>query len=176
MTGVPTDVFGPLRLANSLRLLRRIELEVKLDTSRPNLYWPMKKQRASLQHFVKVIKQQTDDDSKKSLLKKLSVKICAEDPWTRRHLRIMGDDPRLYEDPVMFAAEELLPLRGIENVEITGVPAWYAECLQCCIQGREEDVNKHDYPQVKKRVNMLMQRVSAKKWYVTPEYKVCRDS
>jgi hypothetical protein len=159
LIGSPKDLFGPLGLPHRLHLLRnlrQIELEVSEYARDTPSHWPMKQHRERLQQFVKVLRQHAADDAKSSLLTKLSVKM-----WIKGGLR----DPGRYEDPVIFATEELIALRGIENVEITGVPAWYAECLRCCIQGRGGDVKKHKYPRVRKRVDMLMQSVSAKKCY-----------
>lgn len=71
-----------------------------------------------------------------------------------------------------FALEALAPLRGIEVVEITGVDAWFAQCLHLCIQGKGGDVRKIQYPDVlvkrrKAGTRTLQDHIqSTKKWYM----------
>jgi hypothetical protein len=125
----------------------------------------MRRHRTRLQNFVQVIKEHADDAAKASLLTDLSVKMSSRyDPvW------IFQDDPQ-----GIFALEELTPLRGIKNVEVGGeVPAWFAKCLQCCIQGHGGDVKEQNYPlvevkQKKKKGTGFAKKpkwVETKQWY-----------
>jgi hypothetical protein len=72
----------------------------------------------------------------------------------------------------MFGLESLAYLRGIKDVEITGLPEWYTKCLQLSIQGRGGGVEKIDWPLVEFRrrakgnsTQWKKYLVSARKWH-----------
>lgn len=71
----------------------------------------------------------------------------------------------------MFALEELAALRGVEEVDVTGVEPWFARCLECVMTGKGGDVREVDWPLVeitrqkgtsKKRKKAW---VTSRKWY-----------
>lgn len=166
-------IFGPLGEPNRLHLLRNlrsVELVVSLDD---NNNWVVKRHRGRLDHFVQIIKQHADDINQKSLLKYFKVRVEffleTEAPfstaytWYRR--------PAKNVEKFMFGLESLAVLRGIEEVEVAGVPEWYAKCLELCIQGKGGDVEEINYPLVEiKRTKgwggpKRKVWVSTKKWY-----------
>jgi len=86
------------------------------------------------------MKQHVEDEGKKSLLRKLT--ICVESK---------GESVETY----MFAFEALCALMPIPKVSVTGVPEWFATCVEMKIKGRGGDVAKVKVGGKKK----------ARKWY-----------
>jgi hypothetical protein len=79
--------------------------------------------------------------------------------------------PPLDIEKFMFTLESLTSLSHIKVVKITGVPDWYARCLQLCIQGQGE-VKETDWPivQVKRSKTTWYKKrklvwASTRKWY-----------
>lgn len=72
----------------------------------------------------------------------------------------------------MFGLESLVSLHGIKDVEITGVPDWYATCLQLAIRGKGGEVEETEWPLVRVKKSRTtwckkskMVWVSTRKWY-----------
>lgn len=167
--------FGhPHRLA-LLRNLRRISIHVAPDI---DSHWAVKRQRARLDYLVEILKEHADDHNQKSLLQDLSVHFSLISTQfgrgpRRPHTWICVKLP-LQAEKFMFGLESLAALRGIKDVRITGLPEWYARCLQLCIQGKGGQVQETDWPlmRVKRRVRTRSGRkqtywvtVTLRKWY-----------
>jgi hypothetical protein len=174
------QIFGPFGMDDGLHLpllrnLRSIHIELLLDT---DSHWAVKRQRARLENFLRVLKQHSDDETRKSLLQELNV--CVRIPlrssmflYTSRH---QSTTRPVDSHKFMFGLESLSTLRGIKKVVITGVPEWYAKCLQTFIQGKGCEVLETDWPlvQVKRSVGSTKRRLTKKtkkvwattrKWY-----------
>jgi hypothetical protein len=136
-------LFGEANRLYLLRDLRSISISIVLNDT---THWCVKRQRARLIHFVSVLKQHSDDDNKKCLLQDLTVHM---------HDTLSPTDST---EKYMFSLESLADLRDIKNVSITGIPDWYAQCLQLCIQGRGGNVQESDWLRVKSE-----RRVKSKK-------------
>lgn len=101
-----------------------------------------------------MLKEHADDADMRSLLQKLTVNLG---PYLRpRTFSRCGIPQRplsgsVGTDRFMFGLESLAELRGIKDVEITGVPEWYARCLQLCIQGKGGEVQETEWPEVRKK-------------------------
>jgi hypothetical protein len=73
----------------------------------------------------------------------------------------------------MFGLESLTELRGIEHVEILGVPEWYKECLELCMRGKGREIGTTEWPlvQVRKKNSRKQEGkgkptwVTSRKWY-----------
>lgn len=137
-------IFGPFGLPHRLHLLRdlrRIDLEVNIDQVSSYTFM---RHRARLRHFVDVIKEHADDDSKRSLLKRLHVHLDT--------LRL-GDAPLQTpaannEEVVtvggrhMFVLEVLASIQVIPKVLVSGVSRWFKQCLKLRMRegGKLEEV------------------------------------
>ncbi|KAF1830728.1 hypothetical protein BDW02DRAFT_601434 [Decorospora gaudefroyi] len=173
-------IFGCFGYSDRLSLLRRlrnIHIEVVPDT---NNHWAVKRQRSRLAYFVEILKEHADDENQKSLLCELTIDFNLESPYTRRVS--VGRDagypdllPRAESTEMfMFSLESLACLQGIRDVKITGLPDWYEQCLQLCIQGKGGKVQETDWPlvEVKRRKKLkaiyrysTIHLVSTRKWY-----------
>lgn len=96
-----------------------------------------------LQEFVSVIGTHSQDESKRSVLKRLEVRIqiggkdemydslqASSDGQWRRPSHIA----RSIEN-CMYTLEALVKLPTVDQVKISGPPAWFSQCLQLCVQG-----------------------------------------
>jgi hypothetical protein len=149
-------IFGPfgtdLRLP-LLRNLRSIRIDVLLDVQD---HWAVKRQRARLEYFISILKQHSDDANKKSLLHELTVNFLhgaklPSRPLLRYPHTHYPLPPSLSPDVIerfMFTLESLVSLTRIKLVTITGVPEWFATCLQLCISGKGGEVKETDWPDV----------------------------
>jgi hypothetical protein len=154
------NIFGPFgddtRLP-TLRNLRSICIDFVMNS---NAHWAVKRQRARLDFFVEILKEHADDENRKSLLQELRVNV--------RGVADNAYSPPLEPDveTFMFSLESLAALRGIKDVNITGVPEWFAQCLQVCIQGKGGEVQETDWPlvQVKRLKLSAEQRVIRYDW------------
>jgi hypothetical protein len=126
-----------------------------------------------LQYLVEILKEHADDSNQKSLLEDLKVDFRLVSQKTVDTAGYAAY-PRLPKDTekFMFGLESLAYLRGIKDVEITGLPEWYTKCLQLSIQGRGGDVEKTDWPLVESRrrananrTQWKKQLVSTRKWH-----------
>lgn len=150
-------VFGslghPLRLP-LLRDLRRIHIDVVADV---DSHWAVKRQRARLEYLVEILKEHADDQNKGSLLQHLRVDFrLAQVPDPRllplsqstgySYLQFLRPPKSL--EKYMFGLESLALLRGIKDVQVNGLPDWYAKCMQLCIQGKGGQVQETDWPQL----------------------------
>ena len=172
-------IFGPFGDGNgiwlpNLRNLRSIHIEVVLDVTDR---WAVKRQRARLEYFVKILKQHSDDEDRKSLLEELTIEVQVPVPQANSYIPMYetNTNPKDAEQ-CMFGLESLASLRGIKKVTIMGVTDWYAQCLQLCIQGKGGEVLETDWPlvQVKRTMNTTQNRwtkktktvwVTTRKWY-----------
>ena len=171
-------VFGPLGHPDRLPLLRnlrRIHIEVVPDI---NSHWAVKRQRSRLEYLVEILKEYADDSDQKSLLEDLKVdfQLTSQKPAQSacgKTVRgtINSCVPKDTEK-FMFGLESLAYLRGIKDVEITGLPEWYTKCLQLSIQGRGGGVEKIDWPLVGSRrrgkgnsTQWKKYLVSTRKWH-----------
>jgi hypothetical protein len=158
-----------------LRNLRRIHIEVVPDI---NSHWAVKRQRSRLEYLVEILKEYADDSDQKSLLEALKVdfQLTSQKPAQSacgKTVRgtINSCVPKDTEK-FMFGLESLAYLRGIKDVEITGLPEWYTKCLQLSIQGRGGGVEKIDWPLVGSRrrgkgnsTQWKKYLVSTRKWH-----------
>jgi hypothetical protein len=186
------DVFGPLGLPDRLSLLRDLRnISITLDPKvYDTQYWVSRRHRGRLCLFVKILKESAEDESQKSLLKVLKVHLTPpcrpsqDDAPVFAHMAPlvpMSVPPLTPEEHWLlkrkaeknqFALEALAPLRGIEEVHITGVDGWFAQCLQLCVQGKGGDVKDIQYPYVvvkRRKVGTRKtkeQARSTKKWYM----------
>lgn len=167
--------FGYPHRLSLLRNLRRIYIAVTPDV---HSHWAVKRQRARLEYLVEILKEHADDDNQKSLLQDLTVDFRPTSIGIGRNLRFAlppgGHALRDTRDAekFMFGLESLVALRGIKDVRVTGLPEWYARCLQLCIQGKGGQVEETDWPliQVKRRVSRLsrgrkMHWITLRKWH-----------
>lgn len=148
-----------------LRNLRHIKIIVSSDCRRQRDYWVVKRQHARLEYFVQILSQHSNDVSKRSLLQGLTVQCGDRNPNG-------GFDDTFslpYLERHMFGLESLAALRGIKRVDVTGVPDWYAKCLQLCIQGQGGDVQETDWPlvEVKRQVSGAVTKRYRKVWVTT---------
>ncbi|USP73568.1 uncharacterized protein yc1106_00842 [Curvularia clavata] len=155
-------IFGAFGYPNRLSLLRnlrRIHIAVTHDV---DSHWAVKRQRARLEYLVEILKEHADDDNQKSLLQDLTVDFRPTSVGIGKNSGF-SLDPRFHgprrvpedAEKFMFGLESLVALHGIKDVRVTGLPEWYARCLQLCIQGKGGQVEETDWPlvQVKRRVN-----------------------
>jgi hypothetical protein len=171
-------VFGPLGHPDRLPLLRNlrsIRIGVIPDV---DSHWAVKRQRSRLEYLVEILKEHADDADQKSLLQDLKVDFQLVSPGTtERSLRkALGlvVEPSIPDNAenFMFSLESLASLRSIKDVEITGLPEWYTQCLRLAIQGKGGDVKATDWPlvEVRRRANgksMQWKKVliSIRKWH-----------
>lgn len=172
-------IFGPFgnreELLPLLRNLRSIEIEFLLSDDD---HWAAKRQRARLAYFVEILKQHSDDENRKSLLQELKINVCIPSPTAAR-FNIFGNPSSLPPadcETHMFGLESLATLRGIKDVEVKGVPDWFSQCMQLCVQGKGGEVQETDWPLVKvkrsasnsgwaKKKKTKQSWVSTRKWY-----------
>ncbi|KAI4941033.1 hypothetical protein J4E91_011026 [Alternaria rosae] len=173
-------IFGPFghpaRLP-LLRNLRSIHIDVIPDV---DSHWAVKRQRSRLEYLVEILKEHADDSDQKSLLQNLKVDFQLVSPdKAERRLRDRPTWPRVVKPGVpedvgkfTFGLESLASLRGITDVEINGLPEWYAKCLQLAIQGKGGDIQETDWPLVElkrrangKRRSSKRMLVSIRKWH-----------
>jgi hypothetical protein len=131
-------IFGPLGLPHRLHLVREIRHICLVVDVNDTGAWAMKRLRARLSLFVESVRQDTDDDAKNSLLKKLHIRFA----WN-------GGRPDRYTEQYMFALEALTSLRGIEDVSvkdirIADIDPCFTQCVELCIKGEGGDVNERD--------------------------------
>jgi hypothetical protein len=171
-------VFGPLGHRDRLPLLRNlrsIHIHVIPDI---DSHWAVKRQRSRLEYLVEILKEHADDSDQKSLLKDLKVNFQLVSPDTLRTIMHHGSrrvaSPGVPKDAgkFMFGLESLASLRGIQDVEITGLPEWYTKCLQLAMQGKGGDVEETDWPllEVRRRTNTRSTQwkkvlASTRKWH-----------
>lgn len=178
------DIFGPFGEEDSqcssqhqpyfrfplLRNVRSIEIIfLQDDTS----HWAVKRQRGRLDYFVEVLKEHIDDVNRKSLLEDLKVTVTddAMAPSGAMINMYRAHGPRRPFEKFMFGLESLGALRGIKHVAFTGLPNWYAQCLQLCIQGKGGDVEETNWPlvRVKRRDpetrNLKYSWTTVRRWY-----------
>lgn len=148
------QIFGPFGTPEHLPLLRElrsIHLEVSIsDTT----HWIVKRQRARLEYFISVLKEHSDDADKKSLLEKLTVHlgpVQRRQTFSRCSMPHVPHITRSTLDNYMFGLDSLAELRGIVEIRVTGVPEWYARCLELCIRGEGGEVQRTEWPVVEKK-------------------------
>jgi hypothetical protein len=134
-------------------------------------------------YFVSILQQHSSDATKNSLLHDLTINFLHGPtlPLQSRPLpRYPHTDPAPFPLPpleqeeiekFMFTLESLVALTHIKLVSVTGVPDWFAKCLERCIEGKTE-VKETDWPMVKiKRGKTTWCRknktvwVSGRKWW-----------
>lgn len=133
--------------------MQRIEL---LFTVEELTSYSVTRLRTRSQYFVDVLQGNAGKSNKQSLLKQLRVKLNGvaseigperEYSWPVGAMsQVMlrkGCSPHEY---YMFALEPLVSLRGVEDIEIHGVTAWFKECLEMCIRGEGGKVETADWP------------------------------
>ncbi|RMZ73343.1 hypothetical protein GMOD_00007846 [Pyrenophora seminiperda CCB06] len=142
-------IFGLLgKTEASLALLRNLR-RVHIHLLATDVHWSVKRQRSRLAYFVEIIKEHADNANKKSLLEELTVTFAL----TGGRHDDDDDDPLRAVEKSMFALESLVPLRGIRTVQISGsgLPEWYIKCLQLAMQGESGEVEKSEWPLVRRR-------------------------
>ena len=170
-------IFGPFGTDTRLPLLRNlrsIDIDVLPDYSS---HWTVRRQRSRLEYFVQILKEYADDENRKSLLQDLKVELRPGIPNVRLGVRHATAHHLSMQSPtdtekVMFGLESLASLRGIKDVEIIGLPDWYARCLQLCIQGKGGYVQEVNWPliEVKRRRETWSRQtklgwITTRKWY-----------
>jgi hypothetical protein len=166
-------IFGVFGHPDSLAVLRNLrKIHVEIEPGYPSQdHWCIKRLRSRLGYFVEVLKDRADDQSQKSLLQELKINFKLPPSWIEEKSGHLWDVERL-----MFGLESLAPLRGIKDVQFTGIPEWYAKCMQLSIQGKGGEVHETDWPlvQVKRPRNTkkfwstrkkTKQWASTRKWY-----------
>lgn len=163
------EIFGPFQFAERMPLLREFR-SLELSVTVTDLtHWAVLRHRARLEYFVSVLKEHSDDETQKSLLKKLVVNFVVA-----HRFDMFGP---VIENSTRYGLEGLTSLRGIDEVEVAGaIPDWFSQCLKLRIQGKGGDLHLIDYPdvEVRKRVNLTSKRwkkafQTTKKWY-DPKY------
>ncbi|KAI8931196.1 hypothetical protein NX059_011546 [Plenodomus lindquistii] len=165
-------IFGALGVKGRLHLLRNLRtIHIKI-TFEKACRWTVKRLRARLEYFVEVLKQYADDDNKRSLLTDLVIKVKLVPYPGSFDVLLEPADMQSFKSPghALFSLESLAALRGIKNVKVTGVPDWYAECLQKCIQGKGGEPEELDWPLVEtrnrnKNGKWQKQWVTTRQWY-----------
>jgi hypothetical protein len=159
-------MFGPLGEQYRLHLLRNIrKIEITVSAPFYHDHWTQKRIRGRLDHFLSVLKEHADDESKRSLLTDLRVVLISERT----------------DIGVMWSLESLTALNGIQTVEICHatdsilyrvyLPVWYRRCLELCIQGKSgAPPARINYPlkQIKKTNSVgrkVKTWVTTKKWF-----------
>ena len=127
-----------------------------------------------MEYFVEVLKEHADDENRKSLLQDLAVEVRLGNGahYMRINPSCYISQPPADSEKYMFGLESLASLRGIKDVEISGVPEWYAKSLQLCIQGNAGEVQEVNWPliEVKRRRGGSTSKtikgwVTTRKWY-----------
>lgn len=147
-------IFGPFGLphrSHLLRDLRHINLEVDVDELSA---YTIARHRGRLQHFVNVMKEHADDDSKKSLLRKLYIRLNTNNPHKDSIEYLMNTIQRhrtprpgfTMSEGHMFTLEPLISLQGIPNVNIVGVPDWFKKCLEMRMRGEGGELTTLTWP------------------------------
>jgi hypothetical protein len=162
------QIFGPFGTPQRLPLLRNLRSIVITVSLNDSTHWGVKRQRARLEYFVSVLKQHADDENKKSLLQSLCIHVDKPCNSRRRYSPYSARSDAVTVEKFMFGLESLTELRGIKDVRVTGVPDWYAQCLELSVQGNGGDVHKYSWPfSARKKWNGegKAQRVSLMKWW-----------
>ncbi|KAF2125127.1 hypothetical protein P153DRAFT_253500, partial [Dothidotthia symphoricarpi CBS 119687] len=169
------QIFGLWSHPTHLPLLRNlptIHLSISLDHSPGVEHWTVTRQRARLAYFVEILNQHANDKTRKSLLQHLVINVsCIAS--ARHNPKTPSPPLPLPSIPVekfMFALESLAALRGVQNVQITGVPDWFARCLQLCIRGRGGDVREVVWPVVEVVRKRGVYRKARTKWVTTRKW------
>lgn len=139
-------------------------------------HWTVQQLRLRLDYVVAVFNAHADDENQKALLHELKVDFKAESTAQNfRGYRWRYKYPRPRIPPVntekcMFILDSLAALRGIKKVEITGLPDWYARCLQTCIQGKGGDVQETDWPLIRVKKQRDYTKTPRKVWVTTRKW------
>ena len=99
-----------------------------------------------MEYFVEILKEHGDDDNRKSLLVELKVSVRLGKPQGGGGRGTPRLIPPKDSEKFMFSLESLASLQGIKDVEIEGVPEWFAKCLQLRIQGKGGEIETVDWP------------------------------
>lgn len=162
-------IFGPFGDHDCLHLLRNLRSVNIFVILNCVSHMSVKRLRARLEYFVEVLQEYADDKDRRSLLQALRVDVVLS---SKDHPEYRAVPILTQCETFMFGLESLASLCGIKNVEITGLPDWYAKCLQLCIQGQDREVNGINWPliEVKRRGSKHNARrtsawVTTRKWY-----------
>jgi hypothetical protein len=145
------EIFGPLGEPHRLHLLRnlrRIHIATRpMDRS----HWGLRRMRARLAFFIAELNAHAADASKRSLLQWFSIEMST--PWGSGYVfpSIWHSQESVdkFKRENAFGLEELVALRGVENVEVTGVPGWFAQCLELCVKGEGGELREIEWPSVR---------------------------
>jgi hypothetical protein len=172
-------IFGPFGNSEGARLyllrnLRSIHINFVLDV---DSHWAVKRQRSRLEYFVDILKQHSDDEDRKSLLQELyvDVRIPGEPHHHARRFTSSGYEilVPVESEKFIFGLESLATLRGIKDVKFTGVPEWYAQCMQLAIQGKGGDVLETEWPLVevkRTKTSNAWTKKTKKSWVTTRKW------
>ncbi|KAF2877586.1 hypothetical protein BDV95DRAFT_481506 [Massariosphaeria phaeospora] len=140
-------VFGPLGLGHRLGLLRNLRtIHLDVDTNDADVAWAVRRHRGRLDLFARILNEHAGDANQESLLTRLHVALHARP--TSSETALIAETGQQRRTRHMFALESLAALRGIEEVHIEGVPPWFGECLERCMQGQGGDVLAVEWPDV----------------------------
>ncbi|KAL6703876.1 hypothetical protein ACN47E_009010 [Coniothyrium glycines] len=172
-------IFGPFGSESGLPLLRNLRsIKIKLPLNCQG-HMSLKRQRARLEYFVEVLRDYADDENRNSLLQELTVNVDMDPSvsdlygnTSHLHPAHPAHDQSVVEK-YMFGLDGLTSLRGIKDVEINGLPEWYAKCLQLCVQSKGGEPEETNWPliEVKRRRPgasygpKLMSWVTTRKWH-----------
>lgn len=96
-----------------------------------------------LQQFISVIRTHSQDESKRSVLKRLEVRIQVggnDEMYDSLQASGGGQWSRPFHiarsiENCMYTLEALIKLPIVDQVKVSGPPAWFSQCLQLCVQG-----------------------------------------
>ena len=127
-----------------LRDIRKLRLVLNINSEKENAYPRL---RYRLHQFVEQLRKHSKNEGKSSLLKTLRLGMACKGRdvvyddrlgWTTVDIRLHS-----FFEHHMFALEVLTDLRfvgTIKNVTVTGVPSWFADCLELCTSGSGGDL------------------------------------
>lgn len=136
----PPPVWDPFGFPKRQRVfghLQKIILTIDFDQTR-EYSKEGSRMRASLDRFVRIM-EKSEPDLDKCQLKKLSIQYLGNTP---------RDSPGFEEwaSKLMFVAEPLAALKGLDHVYCAGFDPWFGACLEMCIKGEGGDIKQIDWP------------------------------
>lgn len=139
-------IFGPLGFPHRIHLIRDlrnvgIQLEINEETT-----YAIIRHRGRVQQFVDTINQHVQDDARKSLLKRLTIKLSRGTETMRYGVPILGlgSIDALVEKHITL--EPLIGLPTMDNFTPVGLPGWFATCLSLRVLGEGGPLSSINWP------------------------------
>ncbi|PVI04536.1 hypothetical protein DM02DRAFT_651484 [Periconia macrospinosa] len=169
----PPGLLDPFDFPSRQRVfgyLQNIVLVIDFDHTR-NYANGGARTRARLEKFVKILEKFECDRGNKCHLRNLSIRYldslntnAHHEPYdspprsnTLRSLALTNDRFCIerWDAKLMFVAEPLARLKGVEHVECVGFDPWFGSCLEMCVKSEGGDVKEIDWPvrQIRRRKN-----------------------